>query len=149
VKQSIYDPYNGPWPFQWIGATSVWQIGGVPNNNYTAWGPLYLVAYQGNGVHSTDAYGGNKAEAVTDQNPTLATMTFDDPGDGASIKYSKKWVFPEAVGEIYITGASIPSFGITDPTTPFPGLQGTISFKIKDGQTGQFDLAKETWSFDK
>ena len=148
VEESKYNPYNDAWPFQWIGATSVWEIGAIPNNDYTAWGPLYLVAYQGNGVHSADAYGGNTDVATSDQNPTLATMTFDDPGDGASVKYSKKWVFPESAGEIYITGASIPNLDVTDPLTPFPGLRGVISFKTRDGQTGQFDLAKEIWSFD-
>jgi hypothetical protein len=149
VKEFIHNPYYGAWPFQWIGATSVWEIGAIPNNDYTAWGPLYLVAYQGNGVHSADAYGGNTDVATSDENPTLKTMTFDDLGDGAGRRYSKTWVFPKAVGEIYITNASISSFDITDPKTPFPGLQGTISFKTKDGQTGQFDLAKEFWSLNK
>lgn len=147
VQELKYDPYNGPWPFQWQGATSVWQIGAVPNNDYTAWGPLYLVAYQGNNVHSSRAYAGDRAEATSNQNPTLQTMIFDSPGDGANAKYSKKWVFPQAVGEIYITNASIPALNIADSKAPFLGLQGTISFQTKDGQTGKFDLAKGTWTF--
>ena len=107
------------------------------------------MAYQGNGFfHAEDAYGGDDDIATTDENPTLKTMTVDDPGDGAGRKYSKTWVFPKPVGEVYITNADIPDFDITDPKTPFPGLRGTISFKTKDGQTGKFDLATETWSFD-
>ncbi len=148
VQELLFNPYNGAWPFQWEGATSVWQIGAIPNSDYTAWGPLYLVAYQGNGVHSSKAYAGNKVEATSNQNPILQTMIFDSPGDGASTRYSKKWVFPQAVGDIYITNANIPTLNITDVKTTFPGLQGIVTFKTKDGQTGKFDLAKETWTFD-
>lgn len=146
IRQLKFDPYNGAWPFMWEGATSVWQIHAVPNSDYTSWNLLFIVAYQGNGVRASDAYASNRAEAITTQNPTLTTMVLN--GDRSDAKYSKSWVYPKAVGEVYITNVTIPPLNIPNAQTPFPSLQGTVYFKAKNGQTGSFDLAHETWTFD-
>jgi len=141
VIERKFDPYKGAWPFQWQGATSVWQVGGVPNADYTSWSELYLVAYQGNGAHSTRAYAGNNDIAITNENPRLVTMV-DGP------QYNKKWVCPRPVAEIYITKISVPELNIPNAQTPFPGLRGIVYFTTRDGLTGHFDLAQETWTFD-
>ncbi len=136
IVELKYDPYKGAPPFAWLGATSVWQVGGVPNADYTSWSELYVLAFQGNGAHSTHGYAGN---VTTDQNPSLVTMA-----DG----YDKKWVCPRPVAEIYITKIMVPELNIPNAQTPFPGLRGIVYFTTRDGQTGHFDLAQETWTFD-
>lgn len=148
LKELKFDPDGGPWPFQWIGATSVWRIGSVANAGYTSWDELYLVAYQGNGVHASDAYDGSRDIATSDANPVLATMVFSSVADVGEANYNKRWTFPKAVSEVYITSVTRPDLNITDASTPFPSLQGTIYFKTKDGQTGKFDMATEVWTFD-
>ncbi len=146
VTERKFDPYNGAWPFQWQGATSVWQVGGVPNKDYTSWGDLYLVAYQGNGAHSARAYAGGKDIATTNENPSLVTMGGGD--EDSAWKYNKKWLCPRPVAELYITSISVPELNIPNAQTPFPGLRGIVAFTTRDGQKGHFDLAQESWTFD-
>jgi len=42
----------------------------------------------------------------------------------------------------------VPELNIPNAQTPFPGLRGIVYFTTRDGLTGHFDLAQETWTFD-
>lgn len=132
VSERTFDPYDGARPPQWNTATSVWQVGALPNRNYTSWSAMYIVSRPGN-------------SATKSTNPTLETEGLTD---GLDPKYNKTWVCPQAVGELHITNVTKPDLNITSANTPFPGLQGVVYFKTKAGQTGKFDLATETWTFD-
>lgn len=132
IRELPYDPYKGARPPHWRSATSVWQVGALPNRDYTSWSAMYIVSRPGN-------------SATKSTNPTLETEGLTD---GLDPKYNKQWVCPQAVGEIYITNITKPDLNITDAKTPFPALQGVVYFKTKAGQTGSFNLATETWTFD-
>ncbi len=148
VTELKFDPYGGAWLFSWIGATSVWRIGSVANADYTSWDELYVVAHQGNGLHASDAYEGDKEIASSNANPVIATMVFSTVADAGEAGYNKRWTFPNPVGELYITSVTRPDWSITNANTPFPSLQGTVYFKTKDGQTGRLDMATGAWTFD-
>ncbi|HEY0071770.1 MAG TPA: hypothetical protein VGE04_17540 [Chloroflexia bacterium] len=146
VRGLKFDPYKGPRPFQWRGTTSVWQVGAVPNRDYTTWVALYIVSWPANTAQSVQPAKGNPTSA--DANPILEMQLLEGLGDGTDAKYYKRWVFPQAANELYITNVIKPNLNITDVNTPFPGLQGVIYLKTNTGQTGSFDLAHETWTLD-
>lgn len=151
VRELPWDPYKGARPVQWRDATSVWQVGAVPNSDYTSWVPLYVVSRPGsNGqpAQSQQAADSSATATTSNANPTLEIMLLEGLGGSVDAKYNKRWVFPQAAGEIYITSVTRPTLNIPDKGTPFPGLQGVISFKTKGGQTGKFDLAREAWILD-
>ena len=150
VRQIPFDdPYTGPPPFQWKGATSVWQMGGVPNSDYTSWVGLYVVTRPSSGAQSAQQDGDKSATTnTTSTNPTLETMLLEGLDGGLDARYTRKWVFPQAAKELYITGITKPDVNIPNAKTPYPGLQGVVSFKTDSGLTGKFDLEHENWILD-
>jgi hypothetical protein len=136
IQERVFDPYKGPRPVEWRGATSVWQAGGIPNDDYTSWAALYIWSRP------------SGTTAPSSLTPTLETELGEPLGGGLDAKYYHKWVYPQAVGKLYITNITIPPLDIPDAQTPFPGLRGTVYFKTEAGQTGSFNLATETWTFD-
>ncbi|MDQ5825760.1 MAG: hypothetical protein M3441_16320 [Chloroflexota bacterium] len=133
VRELKHDPYNGAWPPGWNKATSVWQDGAVPNNRYTAWSALYVLAFPGDGAQTSSS---------------LVTQILDGVGEDSTVSYARRWVCPQAIDAIYITSIVNPKLNITDARTPFPGLQSIVYFKTDTGQTGNFNMATEIWTFD-
>jgi hypothetical protein len=105
----------------------------VPNGRYTAWSALYVLAFPDDGANASSS---------------LVTQILDGGGEDGSINYAKRWVCPQPIGAIYITSIVNPELNITDASTPYPGLQSVVYFKTETGQTGNFNMATETWTFD-
>lgn len=145
VFERKQDPYNGPGPSGWKGATSTWRDGAVPSADYTSWDELYIIARPGSSAQLLPAIGDT---ASTKANPTLETDVAASLGDGTDVKYRKRWGCPQDVGALYITNITNPELNIPDANTPYPGLQSVVYFKTKTGQTGNFNMATETWTFD-
>ena len=149
VRELPWDPYKGARPVQWQGATSVWEMGSVPNNDYTSWVGLYVVTRPSSDAQSAQQNGDKSATTnTTNTNPTLETMLLEGLNSALDARYTRKWVFPQAAKELYITGITKPDVNIPNAKTPYPGLQGVISFKTDSGQTGKFDLEHENWILD-
>jgi hypothetical protein len=146
IHEMKHDPYAGAWPQDWRGATSVWRDGAVPNVGYTEWSELYVIARPGNGAQSTQPPTGDAA--TTNTNPTLETSGFSSVSNGTDVNYGKRWICPQAVGAIYITNIVNPELNIPNASTPYPGLQSVVYFKTETGQTGNFNMATEAWTFD-
>lgn len=146
VTELKFDPYNGAWPPIWDTTTSVWKDGAVPTSDYTMWDEVFVVSRPGSATQSTPPPAGSSA--TTNTNPTLETEVFGSMGDGTDREYQKRWTCPQAAGAIYITSIINPALNITDAKTPYPGLRSVVYFKTEAGQTGNFDMATETWTFD-
>ncbi|MEP6774428.1 MAG: hypothetical protein ABJA50_02435 [Chloroflexota bacterium] len=149
VGEMKFDPYNGAWPSHWRGVTSAWVDGGVPSTGYIDWSKLYVVARTG---YQNPKDIDPKAEPTRTNGelyPRINTDILDGGGPGMG-RYIKDWTCPQPIGDIVITNITNPPLSnITDPSTPYPGLQSVVYFKAKDSrQTGRFDMTSETWTFD-
>jgi hypothetical protein len=147
LHQSTNDPnLVQALPHYLDGATSYWQIGSIPNSDYTDWSGAMVATYPGNGAGDTYLY-------TNEGNPILDVFGYDGTDAGAA-KYSPNWTCPKAIGKIDITDIVVKT-GATgmgaDPPN-FSGLNYIVYF-TNDGAyggtvTGNFDMTTGTWTFD-
>jgi hypothetical protein len=149
VMPKPYDPENSTAP-EFSGSTTVWLDGDVPRDDYTVWDELFVLTRPGNGASYYSLYPDHAVITVT-TNPTLETIVFGSAGgvtDGGEGRFQKVWTDPHADGALYITNITNPAYTNTDPAVPYPDLQSVVYFTTKLGQTGHFDMATATWTFD-
>ncbi|HKP54883.1 MAG TPA: hypothetical protein VJ183_19785 [Chloroflexia bacterium] len=132
-------------PVQWIGATSLWLAGSVPNADYTSWDGLYVITHAGNGAQYDQR--GAPGYWVNYENPTLSTYVGNGNASQRAL-YSYRWVCPRPVGSLTITNI-VPGTapGLGAETSNFPGLNYKVHFITPTGLTGQFDMTTQTWVF--
>lgn len=147
VHEYTHNPYDGPPPSHWKGYTSAWVDSGVPDSGYTYWSKLYVLARSGRQDARDIDPDAVPTRISGESYPRLNTDILDGGGPGMG-KYLKGWTCPQPIGDIVITNITNPPINITDASTPYPGLQSVVYFKAKNGQTGNFNMATETWTFD-
>jgi len=100
-----------------VGITSMWQIDLVATGDQTAWTPMYVMAF----------------DELKDL-PRLETRVANASIDDTLQKYQRRWVCPQNIGAITITGVK-------------GGTAGVVSFKSTSGRIGTFNIASQAWSF--
>jgi hypothetical protein len=134
-------------PVHWIGATSLWQAGSVPNATYTSWDGLHVITHAGNGAQYPRR--GAPGYWINNENPTLSTYVAN--GDEFQrTRYSLRWTSPRPLGSIYITnivsGGNTLGIGADPPN--FVGLNYTVYFNSPMMNiSGSFNMATQVWTF--
>lgn len=126
-------------------ATSWWQAGSVPSAGYSTWDELWILTFPGNGAIYN---GGDGATFVVNDNPTIVTFPANSDAS-ATHTYAHTWTCPRPVSTLVVTNiVRGVSPGLGADGTNFVGLNYILYFRTKSGETGSFNMATETWTFD-